>query len=192
MRILYCGSGLVAGLVALFSACGSRDDAAVPPQPLQSIDTAVPALASPDSTEVAATAPAGGGCPEFAPWRECSVQYRLERAGLSVRRREKPVHHDWLSVDGVVWETTRSETQVFLYPSEEDRIRDTGKLDTVAVSPKGQRIIWKEPAVMVTSGNLLAIIITLNGRTSERIALALGAGLPRDPGKGEAGRGKGS
>jgi hypothetical protein len=56
-------------------------------------------------------------------------------------------------------------------------------LDTVFVSPPGKRITWRWPATLVTSQNLAAIILSLNERQAERIALALGAGLPAAPAK---------
>lgn len=161
-------------------ACGGRGETGASATTPDSAGAAVVPAAAPDSgaaSSAVVEAPTAG-CPEYAPWRECSVQYRLERAGLNVHKRDTRVHHDWLSVDGIVWETPRSETQVFLYASEADRIADLKDVDTVAVSPKGKRVIWKEPAIMVQQGNLMAIIVTLNGRTAERIALALGAGLP--------------
>jgi len=177
IRFLRCAAIVLASAAAW--ACGARDAAtdgvASSDSAAAAVATAKPADAGPDTVAARETT---SGCPEVAPWRECSVQYRLERAGLAVRKRETPVHHDWLSVDGIVWETPRSETQVFLYTSEADRIADLQNVDTVAVSPKDKRIIWKEPAIMVQQGNLMAIIVTLNGRTAERIALALGAGLP--------------
>jgi hypothetical protein len=102
---------------------------------------------------------------------------------MAVRRRHEGVRHGFLSVEGMVWETSRAEVQVFLYASEADRARDLQNVDTVAVSPRDKRVYWREPATLVTSGNLMAIIISLNDRQAERIALALGAGLPaRGPG----------
>ena len=38
--------------------------------------------------------------------------------------------------------------------------------------------LWRWPAQLVTSNNMAAIILSLNPRQAERIALALGAGLP--------------
>ena len=123
--------------------------------------------------------PPGGTCPAFGLWQACSVEDRISRAGLAVNRREKGVHHDFMSVDGLVWETSRAEIQVFLYASEADRKKDTDMLDTVFVAPiGGKRIMWRWPAQLVTSGNMAAIILSLNGRQAERLALALGAGLP--------------
>lgn len=133
--------------------------------------------AAADSTLMAPIAP-GAACPDVAPWRPCSVEDRIARAGLAVNRRPDGVHHDFMHVDGLVWETSRAEIQVFLYPSEEERRRDTDQLDTVFVSPRGRRIYWKQPATLVTSQNLAAIILSPNPRQTERIALALGAGLP--------------
>ena len=123
----------------------------------------------------------GGGCPAYGLWRACSVEERIGRAGLAVNRREEGVHHDFMHVDGLVWETSRAEIQVFLYPSEAERKKDTDMLDTVFVAPPGKRIMWRWPAQLVTSQNLAAIILSLNGRQAERIALALGAGLPAAP-----------
>ena len=127
--------------------------------------------------------PPGGTCPTFGLWQACSVEDRIARAGLAVNRRAEGVHHDFMRVEGLVWETSRAEVQVFLYPSEAERKKDTDKLDTVFVSPPGKRVTWRWPAQLVTSQNMAAIILSLNGRQAERIALALGAGLPAAPGK---------
>jgi hypothetical protein len=78
-----------------------------------------------------------------------------------------------MRVEGLVWETSRAEVQVFLYASETERKRDTDLLDTVFVAPRGTRVHWRWPATLVTSGNLAAIILSLNDRQSERIGLAL-------------------
>lgn len=136
-----------------------------------------------DSGQAVAAAPdaKGGGCPAYGLWRACSVEERIGRAGLAVNRREEGVHHDFMHVEGLVWETSRAEIQVFLYPSEAERKKDTDMLDTVFVAPPGKRIMWRWPAQLVTSQNMAAIILSLNGRQAERIALALGAGLPAAP-----------
>ena len=137
-----------------------------------------------ESAAVLATMPSPGGtCPTWGLWQACSVEYRIGRAGLAVNRREEGVHHDFMRVEGLVWETSRAEIQVFLYPSEAERKKDTDMLDTVFVSPPGKRITWRWPAQLVTSQNMAAIILSLNGRQAERIALALGAGLPPAPAK---------
>jgi hypothetical protein len=157
-------------LLLVSVGCGSE-----PPAKAESPKAASTAVA--EST-LATMPPPGGACPTFGLWQACSVEDRISRAGLAVNRREEGVHHDFMSVDGLVWETSRAEIQVFIYASEADRKRDSDMLDTVFVSPPGKRIHWRWPAQLVTSGNMAAIILSLNGRQAERIALALGAGLP--------------
>ena len=162
----------VAVLVVL--ACASADE-----------ETEAPSAAA---AGVAGTGPESGAgpdtagrCPEWGDWRPCSVEKRLERAGLVVQRGTEAVRHDFLQVPGVMYETSRAEIQVFLYPSAAARARDTDTLDSATVSPPGRRVIWRWPATLVTSGNLAAIVLSLNARQAERIALALGAGLPAPP-----------
>lgn len=140
-------------------------------------ETKAPETVATESTLATMPSP-GGTCPTFGLWQACSVEDRISRAGLAVNRKDEGIHHDFMSVDGLVWETSRAEIQVFLYASEADRKKDTDKLDTVFVAPPGKRIMWKWPAQLVTSNNMAAIILSLNGRQAERIALALGAGLP--------------
>lgn len=158
-------------LVASVIGCGGGDTPAT--------DTAskAPETVLAEST-LATMPPPGGTCPAYGLWQACSVEDRISRAGLAVNRREEGVRHDFMSVEGLVWETSRAEIQVFLYASEADRKKDTDMLDTVFVAPPGRRIMWRWPATLVTSGNMAAIILSLNGRQAERIALALGAGLP--------------
>jgi hypothetical protein len=159
---------------ALVLACSKGGE---PPRAPDSV------TAAPPVPEVAAdsSAPAGGGCPAWGLWRECSVVDRLTRAGL-VFEQEDTVRHEWLSVPGAVYRTPRgTEVQVFIYASEASRRGDSDQLDTVGVHPRQRRIVWRHPATLVTSNNLMAIILGLNGRQVERIALALGAGLPAAP-----------
>ncbi len=163
----------IAFLIAWLPACREK------PQP-KIEEAKAPAVAAAEST-LAVMPPAGGACPVWGLWQACSVEDRISRAGLAVNRKDEPVRHDFMSVEGLVWETSRAEIQVFLYASEADRKKDTDQLDSVFVSPPGERIMWRWPAQLVTSNNMAAIILSLNGRQAERIALALGAGLPRAP-----------
>jgi hypothetical protein len=131
--------------------------------------------------QIATPAASDTTCPMWGNWRECSVVYRLTRAGLDVKRRDAPVRHPFLSVPGTVYEVRNAEIEVFLYPSASDRARDTEALDSATVAPHGQPVVWRDPPTLVTSNNLAAIVLSPNDRQSERIALALGAGMPLDP-----------
>lgn len=173
---LICFSSSVATF-ALASCAAPGDDAEVAAESLGvAVGTAASSAASAGAAEAVADTTAD--CPERGDWRLCSVEKRLERAGLVITRGTEPVRHDFLQVPGVKYETSRAELQVFLYASAAARAQDTDALDPVAVAPRGRRIIWRWPVTLVTSGNLAAIILSLNERQAERIALALGAGLP--------------
>jgi hypothetical protein len=162
----------------VFSACGGEN------APAKSLAEQAQEKAVVDSAAALSAMPAPGGqCPAWGLWQACSIEDRISRAGLAVNRREEGVRHDFMRVEGLVWETSRAEIQVFLYPSEAERKKDTDMLDTVFVAPKGERVTWRWPAQLVTSQNMAAIILSLNGRQAERIALALGAGLPSAPAK---------
>lgn len=163
-------------MAAAILACGGGEKPA-PGVPAdrpgaQADSSAVPVAAAPGAPAI---------CPMFAPWQACSVEERIYRSGLPVTRRAEGVRHDFMRVEGIVFETPRAEVQVFLYASDAERRRDTDQLDTMFVAPKGKRVSWRSPATLVTSQNLAAIILSPNPRQSERIALALGAGLPLPP-----------
>lgn len=139
-------------------------------------DTSAPAPPA-----IATTAVPDTGCPKTGNWRLCSVEDRLTRAGLVIERLPEPATHDFLHVEGVRFRVGagEDEVQVFVYPTPDARIRDTEKLDSASVSPPGDRRSYRVPPLLVTSANLAAIVFTLNERTSERISLALSAGLPQ-------------
>ena len=172
---------LVCALSMLACARGERSSAdtsralSSPPSP------AAQPSAAPASGVSAKSSTPRDTCPKWGDWQICSVEDRLTRAGLVLERDSKPVRHDFMSVAGVRYTVSKAEVQVFVYPSAAARARDTDALDTVAVAPRGKQIIWPEPATLVTTNNLAAIILSVNARQSERIALALGAGLPPNP-----------
>ncbi|MGH7710796.1 MAG: hypothetical protein ACREOG_05905 [Gemmatimonadaceae bacterium] len=138
----------------------------------------------PDTTTATAAAAQSGGagsdttCPKSGPWQPCSVLDRLEAAGLVVTQQAAPARFPFFSVDGTTYTTTRSTIHVFLYPNQAARRRDTDQLDSVAVAPRNGSHTWSEPAVLVNSNNLAAVVVSPNERQAERIILALGAGLP--------------
>src|SRR5690606_1873247 len=138
----------------------------------------VPAATGGAAPATAAGAPA---CPLEGDWTPCAVEDRLVHAGVVAERQPEPARHPFFAVEGTVYQvgSPDHELQVFLYASPAERERDTAALDSATVSPKGTRVAWKAPPTLVTSNNLSAVILSLNDRTVERLALALGAGLPQ-------------
>lgn len=137
------------------------------------LDTAAPVAAAPDSAQLA-----GGGCPETGRWRECSVEKRLERAGLVIAR-EGEVRHPFLSVPGTRYRVGREELQVFLYPGIAEREQDLAQLDSARAAPAGDPHQWAAQPTLMWSGNLAAILLGGSPRHVERVSNALTAGLPQ-------------
>ena len=123
-------------------------------------------------------ASADTSCPKSGAWRSCNVLDRLEHAGLVLKTEDAPARIPMFSVEGQTYKTTQSTIHVFLYADEVARRHDTDRLDSVAVAPRGGSYTWSDPAVLVTSNNLAAVVVSPNERQTERIVLALSAGLP--------------
>jgi hypothetical protein len=149
--------------------------------PADSVAATSPSATDTATAETPRSTPTGTECPLYGDWQPCNLEDRLTRAGLVFERDEEPVRHDFLGVPGTKYTMHNAELQVFLYPNAEARKRDTDPLDTTAVAPPGKRVIWPQPPTLVVTNNLAAIVLTLNGRLGERIALAIGAGLPAAP-----------
>jgi len=140
------------------------------------------ASATPDTSSTPTTDRSAAGqdtsCPKYGAWQPCNVLDRLESAGLVVTAQPDPARFPFFSVAGTTYTTSRSSIHVFLYPDLATRRRDTDQLDSAAVAPRNGSYTWSDPAVLVTSNNLAAVVVSPNERQSERIVLALSAGLP--------------
>ncbi|MCC6929197.1 MAG: hypothetical protein IT359_09430 [Gemmatimonadaceae bacterium] len=161
-------------LVTLFGAGCSSDD------------TKTGEGASPQASAgaPAATSAAANGkpaCPMEGDWTPCAVEDRLTHSGVVFTKKPESVTLPFFSVPGTSYEIGNPEHEalIFLYPSAQARERDTAALDSASASPKGTRHAWRTPPTLVTSNNMAAVILSLNDRTVERLALALGAGLPQ-------------
>jgi hypothetical protein len=149
-------------------ACGGE-----PPPPADS--TTVPGI-------VLDTAPSGSvGCRLEGLWAWCSVLDRLERAGVVLTPREDVPPNDLLTGERRAFTVGAGEDElhVFLYPTVAARLANTGSLDSATVSPKGERRPYRVQPLLVTSNNVAALVFTMNERTSERLSLAISAGLPQ-------------
>lgn len=168
-RILFPNEVRVAGaLAAIIVAACARES----PPPARDTGRAAAAASQRRATTSDTT------CPQAGAWLPCNVLDRLERAGLVVQKQSEPARVPMFSVEGSTYTTSVSTIYVFLYPDEAARRRDTDRLDSATVAPRGATYTWSDPAVLVTSNNLAAVVVSPNERQSERIVLALGAGLP--------------
>jgi len=121
-------------------------------------------------------------CELTAPWRWCSVEERLERSGLAPRLQPDSVRHPFLKATGRAYLVGDARLEVFLYSSAVDRAADSRLLDSARVAPlTGSAPVWPAPPTLLLSDNLLAILLSDNGRQIERVTNAITAGLPAAP-----------
>lgn len=155
-------------LVAVAAVCGGDTD-----RPTDTVTVSIP----PGARQTAADP--GAECPEIGMWRTCSVEKRLERAGLVARRQEGEIRHRFLAVPGLAYRLGPDELHVFIYESAAARERDLAGVDSVRVERAGDSAAWPARPTLIQSNNLAAILIGGTARQVERVQDALIAGLPQ-------------
>ena len=169
-----CGARRRLVLAALLTAAGCRgneeqapEDAAPPPTRATAADTARAAAPGADT-----------GCVLAGLWQECSIEKRLESAGMAPERLPDRVRQPGLSAAGTAYRLGSAELHVFLYPDAAAAGREATRFDAAtAVRPKDNPGGLLPPQV-VASSNLVAVLFARTDRQAERVQLALTAGLP--------------
>jgi hypothetical protein len=140
--------------------------------------------ASKGATESAAATPAStaaSGCPATGLWAECSVLYRLDRAGLApqVDSGAKP-NEKALTGKPLVIKIGRTATlELFLYADSTARIADGAKLDrTHLVNATAEQTAERERTLIETA-NVIGLLTSLSSHQRERVSDALTAGPPQ-------------
>ena len=171
----------LAVLTSIVFACGrsSRDRASsntgyasidqTDPDPTISMDTPTTTAGKKKAT-----------CFPTGLWALCSVEKRLTQSGFVVRKNDStPPARSGFSIRPTVYTLGHSRLEVFLYPNAAAVAREVAKLDTVKIAPVGGANSWQGMPTFVRSANLLAVFITDNPRSAERVSLALTAGAPQ-------------
>ena len=140
----------------------------------------------PPKTESAApapivAAPGNPACPQTGLWAECSVIYRLERAGVapSVDSAAKP-EEKALTGRVLMLKIGRSaQLELHIYPDTATRVAESTKLDRSAyVSAAGPQTIKREKT-LIESANVIGLLTSINAHQRERVSDALTAGPPQ-------------
>jgi hypothetical protein len=155
---------LVAGLGV---ACSKRD---VPP----------PASSAPPPATVAAPTD-GKACPQTGAWAECSVLYRLERAGLApkIDSTAKPAEQALGGTPLMLKIGLSAQLEVHLFPDSTARLAAASKLDRKEfVSGTAPQTIKRE-RTLIESANLIGLLTSINAHQRERVSDALLAGPPQ-------------
>lgn len=135
------------------------------------------------SAPVVIAAPGSSTCPATGLWAQCSVMYRLDRAGIAPHLdstgtiEEKALSGKSFAVKF----GTTSRLEVFLYADSMARIADEKKLDrTKLVDAQADQTIKRE-RTLIENGNLLGLLTSLSAHLRERVSDALTAGAPQPP-----------
>jgi hypothetical protein len=121
-------------------------------------------------------------CQPTGLWALCSVEKRLTQSGfVLIKNDSAPPKRAGFSVAPVAYTLGHSRLEVFLYPSAAAAARDVAALDTVRIAPRGGANNWEGSPTFVRAGNLLAVFMTDNPQSAERVSLALTAGAPQPP-----------
>ena len=159
-------------VVAIAASCGGPEVS-----PAADTGDGAPASAATDGAGTPAAAPLDS-CPRFGAWQVCSVEKRLRDAGLVVKRSDAPPPAGIAPGEAITYDLGPAELVVWLYASVEERVRASGALDSTTAQPTGSLQRWPRQATLIVSNNLLAVLQSENERTTERVMLALTAGLP--------------
>jgi len=154
-------------LVLVIAACSKPD---APPQQ------------TPVSTATPANAPGGGSsCPATGLWADCSLMYRLDRAGLSpaLDSSANPTEKA-LTGRPLLLKIGRTATlELYIYPDSASRIADGKKLDRAhLVNATAQQTIERE-RTLIESANIIGLLTSLSSHQRERVSDALTAGAPQ-------------
>jgi hypothetical protein len=141
--------------------------------------------APPPSTSAAPPAVAGAptdkSCPSTGAWAECSVIYRLERAGLApkVDSTANPQDAALGGTPLMLKIGLSARLELHLYPDSASRRTAAAKLDrTDLVSGTATQTIKRE-RTLIESANLIGLLTSINAHQRERVSDALVAGPPQ-------------
>jgi hypothetical protein len=154
-------------LVAVLGlACSKRDV----PQPANATPPA-PAAAPTNATT----------CPQTGAWAECSVIYRLERAGLApkIDSTTKPSELTLGGTPLVLRIGLSAQLELHLYPDSASRVAAASKLDRRAVVSGTAPQTIKRERTLIESANLIGLLTSINAHQRERVSDALVAGPPQ-------------
>ena len=178
-RFLVSSRGVRCWVAIAFTACQRQaadraDSAASSAASPARIDSAARAETTRASTPVTAT-PA---CVSEGEWQQCSIEKRLTDAGY-VPINKGPSPTGVFPVSGTTYALGPAQLHVYIFKSAKEREQAIAAIDTTAVSPRGSAAPWPTRPTLITSNNLVGVLVSDNGQLIERVQLAITAGLPR-------------
>jgi hypothetical protein len=117
-------------------------------------------------------------CKSEGDWQSCSIEKRLTDAGF-VPIKKGPAPTGVFPVVGTTYALGEAQLHIYLFKSGTEREKAIANIDTSTVSRRGSASPWPLTPTLITSNNLVAVLVSDNGRQIERVQLAITAGLPR-------------
>jgi hypothetical protein len=111
-------------------------------------------------------------------WKPCKVDRRLREAGLVLTPMSGATPHPLGGVRDAAYAVGPAELHVWVFPDSQARQAALAGLDTVTAMPRGSLARWSGAPTLISSLNLLAVMVSPNDRLTERVQLALTAGMP--------------
>jgi hypothetical protein len=129
----------------------------------------------------AGAAPGDPKCPATGMWADCSLLYRLERAGLApkVDSTTKPEEKLLTGRAMVIKIGTLARLEAFLYSDSVARVADGKKLDRSTLVGGTSPQSMKRERTLIENANLIGLLTSINDRQRERVSDALLAGPPQ-------------
>jgi hypothetical protein len=123
----------------------------------------------------------GSACPSNGTWAECSVVYRLERAGLAPKVDSlAKASETALSGRHLVLRIGLSaQLELYFYADSAARVADAAKLDRTALVTGTAPQTIKRERTLIESANLIGLLTSINSHQRERVSDALTAGPPQ-------------
>lgn len=176
--LLRLGSGRSSLLLALAIACGSpgadADVAARLPK--------VHAADSQKSSPRPAALPPRDSVSAHAPTWDLDLAVGALRSAGMRPVVEGPVREPFFGVQGTLVNVPGAELELFVYGDAIAAGRDIDGLDTLTVSPRGRRVVWRKPPALVTSNNLVTIVLTESSAVRDQVRRVLGTITDGAPG----------
>jgi hypothetical protein len=131
--------------------------------------------------QAVATGAGDSKCPATGQWAECSVLYRLERAGLAPHADSAatPAEKELTGRPLLLKIGLTASLELYLYPDSTARVADAKKLDRTQLVMPGASQTIKRERTLIENGNLIGLLTSINDHQRERVSDALLAGPPQ-------------
>lgn len=135
----------------------------------------------PPASAAASVASGAGGCPATGLWAECSLLYRLGRAGLAlhVDSGASPNEKSLTVKPLVITLGGAARLELFVYPDSAARIADEKKLDRTTLVNATAELTIKRERTLIESVNVIGLLTSISSHQRERVSDAITAGAPQ-------------